>query len=485
MDYLNHLYDPMITSGVVATIVSVAVLALLYKNRAIILTGLEQVRSRLFSRNGFFWTVNVVFMAVSVLHAGVFFGITGNGHDVPGMAQYLGFAVSFFLDLVTVILMQAMLESSYRGEDGRAKQFLFFITVCCGTSTFANLAISLNDFDAGKMLPHAPSWVQTAAPYVLASFPLFVIMMSIAAEMIVNLRPLEKLKEEEYEADEKKRVRILQIRNIYLQRQADEELRALTIRAQMKANKSLRKGNMPNGFRWFWEKPADTEVIIAGVTAQLKAMYEPQIESLKRQVEEMNTNGQTVANTSEPPEVLPPLNDANIEQNPDGIESLMEGQNDTNPDGNSMPESEEIPADKPEEKTVDQSLLTLTKNYPRVASEWLSSNRKTVTIEEIIEITGQSKRRLNKANLRRSTRNPELILISSVIEWLKTAPVKSKIEAQTEDLSADSERVKQMLASAMAPKYSDSDPALSTVTNDHAGQQKETANLKDFPEILV
>src|SRR5436853_4820079 len=230
------LFNPIVTSGIVAAIASVVVLVAIIKNRAAIGASLGQLRSRLFTRSGFFWTVNIVFMAVSVLHAGVFFGITGNEHDLPGMAQYLGFAVSFFLDLVTVILMQAMLESRYRGEDGRARQFLFFITVCCGTSTFANLAISLNDFDAPRMLPHAPFWVQTAAPYVLASFPLFVIMMSIAAEMIVNLRPLEKLHEEEYEADEKKRLRIMQIRNTYLEKQANEELRALTIRTQMKAN---------------------------------------------------------------------------------------------------------------------------------------------------------------------------------------------------------------------------------------------------------
>src|SRR5207248_981625 len=84
---------------------------------------------------------------------------------------------------------------------------------------FANLAISLNDFDANKFLPHAPVWIQIAAPYVLASFPLFVILMSIAAEMIVNVRPLDSLHEDEYEADEKKRIKLLQIRNDYLQRE--------------------------------------------------------------------------------------------------------------------------------------------------------------------------------------------------------------------------------------------------------------------------
>src|SRR5579864_5128050 len=156
---MEFLFNPIVTPSIVGVVASAAVLIAIIKNRAAIGAVLNQIRSRLFTRAGFFWTVNIVFMAVSVLHAGIFFGITGNGHDLPGMAQYLGFAVSFFLDLVTIILMQAMLESRYRGEESRAKQFLLFIVLCCGTSTFANLAISLNDFDAKTMLPHAPLWI--------------------------------------------------------------------------------------------------------------------------------------------------------------------------------------------------------------------------------------------------------------------------------------------------------------------------------------
>src|SRR5947207_7970680 len=195
MDY-TLVFNPIITPAIVALAVSAATLGAILKNMAAIMAAIEQIRAKLFTRTGFFWAVNLVFMSISVLHAGAFFGITGNGHDIPGIGEALGFAVSFFLDLVTIILMQAMLEARYRGDDGRAGQFLFFIVVCCATSSFANLAISLNDFDGPKMLPHAGWLIQSAAPYVLASFPLFVIMMSIAAEMIVNIRPLESLDEE-------------------------------------------------------------------------------------------------------------------------------------------------------------------------------------------------------------------------------------------------------------------------------------------------
>ena len=470
---INAIFNPIITPVVVAGIISTVLVVVVIKARVAIGRGLDRFRRGLFTRAGFFWTVNLVFMAVSVLHAGIFFGITGNGHDLPGMGQYLGFAVSFFLDLVTIILMQAMLEARYRGEEARSRQFLFFITVCCGTSTFANLAISLNDFDAAAMLPHAPFWVQLAAPYVLSSFPLFVIMMSIAAEMVVNVRPLESLNEEEYETDEKKRLRILEIRNTYLEKQANEELRALTIRAQMRANKQLRKGNMPNGFRWFWEKPLAVDTVIAGVTAQLKAMYEPQIEDLKRRLEEVQT---PPTNPTGLTARLAAQNGRKTLTNATDISWVFTNQNEPTIAANTNPSAHGKPQDEYNDETQQPSspiqmtaaLFWITKNYPRVASEWLANNRKTATLEEITTVTGHTKRRLNKAPLRRSSRNPEMVLISSVIEWLKNAPLPGNTSSQNGSISDGG--------------LNDS---LNQERNGHFDQPKQTVNLDEYPEILV
>lgn len=393
----SYLYNPYITSGVIAAIFSLVVVVVAVKSRVIIGKVLGQLLSKIFTRAGFFWTVNIIFMAVSVLHAGIFFGITGNSHDIPGIAQYLGFAVSFFLDLVTIILMQALLEAKYRSDEQRAKQFLLFIAICCSTSTFANLAISLNDFDPIKFLPHAPTWIQIVAPYVLASFPLFVILMSIAAEMIVNVRPLDSLNEEEYEADEKKRIRLLQIRNDYLQRQADEELRALSIRATMHANKQLRRGQLPKSFRWFWEKPIDIDAVVAGVTDQMKAMYEPQIEELHRRLEDLQNQSRSLIFAERTPE-----------ENESSSTVFEVGKMDGQSTG--------IIA-------FNAELVEVVKRYPKIASEWLAKNQKSTTLEEVMRITGHSKRRLNRAPLQRSPRNKDLIRINSVIEWLKTAPL--------------------------------------------------------------
>jgi hypothetical protein len=278
---LSHIINPYVTSGVIAAIVGIALVWLAWSSRSELAGFVSRLRTKLFSRAGFFWSVNIIFMAVSVLHAGVFFGITGNGHDIPGIAQYLGFAVSFFLDLVTIILMQALLEAKYRSDEQKARQLLLFIAICCATSTFANLAISLNDFNAAKELPSAPLWIQIAAPYVLASFPLFVILMSIAAEMIVNVRPLDSLNAEEYEADEQKRIALLRIRNDYLQRQSDEEMRTLQIRNQMKMNKQMNRQK-------FSLRPAKN----ASLIAQLEAMRQ-EIEMLKKESHESTPEEQS------------------------------------------------------------------------------------------------------------------------------------------------------------------------------------------------
>ncbi|MBV9228103.1 MAG: hypothetical protein JOZ18_02230 [Chloroflexi bacterium] len=430
MNVLPYLINPYISSGVVAAIFSITILVAIIKNMTAIGKAFDQLRVKVLTRTGFFWTVNLIFMAVSVLHAGIFFGITGNGHDIPGIAQYLGFAVSFFLDLVTIILIQAMLEARYRGDEQHARQFLLFIAICCGTSTFANLAISLNDFDPHIFLPHAPVWVQVTSPYVLSSFPLFVIMMSIAAEMIINVRPLESLNEDEYEADEKKRLKILQIRNTYLQKQADEELRALTIHAQMRANKQLRKGQLPKSFRWFWEKPLEIDTVIAGVTTQLKAMYEPQIEELKRRLEEV----QNQANNQQQNAALWWLN---TEQQED-VSSVLpavhatpdQEQNESSPRSNTgvfstlkTRERKESASQKTGKIPSSRDLMEVTQRYPKVASEWLQKGVKSATLDEIVEVTGHSKRRLSKAPFQHASRNKDLIILASVIEWLKTAPL--------------------------------------------------------------
>ena len=66
-------------------------------------------------------------------------------------------------------------------------------------------------------------------------------------------------------------------------------------------------------------------------------------------------------------------------------------------------------------------------NYPIVLNEWLEKGKKTASISEIEKATGHSKRRINaaieKGLLVKDPRNKDFIRVSSVIEWLKIAPL--------------------------------------------------------------
>ncbi len=278
-----QLYNPWIVSLGAGLMFGMAIIVLLVRSRAKVTEWLTHLREKVFTRTGFFWVVNIIFMAVSVLQAGNFFGIAGKNT----IAHTLGFAVSFFLDLVTIILMQAMLEARHRGEDEQARRFLFFITICCSTSTFANLAISLNDYNAITMLGSAPYWVQAAAPYVLASFPLFVIMMSLAAEMIINIRPMDKLNEETFESDEQKRIKILEIRNRYLTQQIEAEKEMQTLRAKQRVNRALQSGRAHRSFRWFWQKPLSVDLMIESLQETIKDL-QGKLESEQKRVSSLS-----------------------------------------------------------------------------------------------------------------------------------------------------------------------------------------------------
>jgi len=86
--------------------------------------------------------------------------------------------------------------------------------------------------------------------------------------------------------------------------------------------------------------------------------------------------------------------------------------------------------DLQESENAHKALLKELENRPEHASEdilsvWLNytKDRKTVTIEEIIRITGVTKRSINAAiaanTIRASGRNTSLLLVSTVSEWLK------------------------------------------------------------------
>jgi hypothetical protein len=70
--------------------------------------------------------------------------------------------------------------------------------------------------------------------------------------------------------------------------------------------------------------------------------------------------------------------------------------------------------------------LIVIKRYPAVYTSWLSQGVKSVTIDEIVTVTKQPKRRVQYQvgrALKTTTRNEGKILVASIIDWLKTAPI--------------------------------------------------------------
>ncbi len=77
----------------------------------------------------------------------------------------------------------------------------------------------------------------------------------------------------------------------------------------------------------------------------------------------------------------------------------------------------------------DPGIITALNRFPKMQS-FLTAGRRTVTIDEIVDVTMQSKRkvinRVRDGTLKRAPRNGQLILINSLIDWLKTAPPPSQ-----------------------------------------------------------
>ncbi len=93
------------------------------------------------------------------------------------------------------------------------------------------------------------------------------------------------------------------------------------------------------------------------------------------------------------------------------------------------------------EKTVNKSSDMALQAYSAECKTWLKSGIKTASIEEITHYTGHSKRKIQAAitsgNLFRSTRNKELILISSLIQWLEENPPPSPSKSRDDEQESD------------------------------------------------
>lgn len=81
---------------------------------------------------------------------------------------------------------------------------------------------------------------------------------------------------------------------------------------------------------------------------------------------------------------------------------------------------------------VNKSSETALQGYTEECLNWIKSGAKSVLLEDIIRYSGHSKRKiqgaLNTGMLQKSPRNDNLILMSSVVKWLKQTPAKTDTE---------------------------------------------------------
>lgn len=274
---ISYIVNPYITSGVVALVASIGLAWLLVVSRA----TFAKVLGRLFTRAGFFWLVNLVFMAISAYHAAPFFGnVVSTIPGLEGIAQYIGLPVALVIDGVTIVFMQARMEASYKRDDRKRDMYTRYVFASALLNTVANLYTDIQHFQYGNY--NGVGVLIYAAPVILSVFPMFLVAISKAADEMVNVKSFEKMDVEEFERQEKRRVEILEKQADYLDRETKAIERLIQIEAAQKQNEILRHGKLPKSFRWPWEKAID----IADITTQLQAVYEPQIEQLHRQLQQ-------------------------------------------------------------------------------------------------------------------------------------------------------------------------------------------------------
>ena len=251
---------------------------------------------KLTTKAAFFWFVNLVFMAVSVLHAGLFFALLEPANGFLGLAPLLGFAVALTLDLASIVFMQARLSALRMNEKRSAGWYLCSIMACSGLSAFGNLAMSLEDFKPDS-LNHAGSLIQRVSPWLGVAFPLLIILISIAADKVLDVNPTEHLDVEDYRKLEQKRIAILVERNNILEQQVEQDRRRDDIKQRAKDSKRRKRGPSPEE-----QSPAPTE--LEHVKAQLQTLQE-QVRQLSLVSPVFETGQQEQVIASVPPETTP------------------------------------------------------------------------------------------------------------------------------------------------------------------------------------
>jgi hypothetical protein len=466
----------IVISGLAAAVV--AILALVKWHQAV-LAAVGRAFKALFSFNGFFWIVNLSCMAYSAQNAGYVFGLY----------EYSGFAIGLALDGLIIVFTQTALAAKARGEMRRAALILLFIVGCCLLSTIGNLAHNLHTDISSQT---SGVWFQQVIPYITSLMPLLLIALAWVADLKID--PLEKEDPEVYKSNEKKRLQFQSIQIESSERREALQTRAIAVEQLRRRNSALRRGKVPGSFRWFWEKALDPGEIIAGVSAQLAALFNPQIADMKRELETLREEKASYLALVEQANAEKMLQfqkaicayvdrsletvrvdlarqnerycQALVQQNEQYrlalgeqysqditlVKAELSGQIDDtlavlkttiSRDVEGLKETFDLVIHAKQSTAKLNTVIEMTSEieavlmrFPNVAS-WLSGTVRSVSLQDIIDATNLSSQlvhRRAKAGAFRATKRAGYYRLDSVLTWLKTAPLPQPKERDNQSL---------------------------------------------------
>lgn len=498
---MDYIYNPVVTSAVVAIVLTVVIAFLLIRSAANIGKGIKWLFKKTLTMQAFFWLVNIICMAFSAQNAGYFFGLY----------EPIGLAVAFVLDLMIIAFTSAMLSARAQGDEKRARLILCFIFLCAFLSTVGNLVHNLQTQQlVNDKVNHV--WFQQVLPYVASCIPLFLVLLAFVADLVTKVN-LEKVDVAEFEAMERKRAEIMEKRNEYMGRQlkAEERFRALLL--QKKANK--RQGVIRD-FRWPWEPRVSVQQIANQVSAQLPfetlqqelTTFIQQTQSAHLHLVAMVENqAQQIANIEQQKDVDNTLFMEQIRlsqeemmqalksQIHDAMKSVSSMQKDVLQESIATRESAPIKQEKamPEEAVKgqkasassqgnaensledDERTQWVLQNYP-IVSQWQATGVASVTIEQIKSGTGHTPQKVHRHHAKgafKKTRRPDHYRVDSVIEWLKNEPLPKAESTSKESNNTDTMEV----VKDVKP------PVLKEVTNDPDTGEYEAVTTGDLEEL--
>jgi hypothetical protein len=327
----------------------------------------------------FFWVGYVVFLSASIPHVAAYFRhfdpVTSN-HFEDISYWVIAVAIAVVIDVSDVLVSIAVIRAKANGATLK-DTFLFwvFIFLIMALSWFFNwqynVVFGTSQFQAVDSYTIA-NWVTIGQinPVIGSAFQLLILVYTLMAHKFAQ-KPREKTLEE-------------------LMKEADEMEQKANYLARIEAVKQAESSR-----KWQARFEGIRQVKDEAIRT-IKGEDEAVLEEAKP-AEEIASEAQIDEPITDPIiEFLPVVEEAQSEQYTDEYNGV--------------------------DNDEDNDLMTVLNSYPLVSDKWLAKGRKSASIDEIMAVTGHTKRKLNNAPLRVSSRNDKLILISSVLEWLKTAP---------------------------------------------------------------